>query len=142
MSWLSSLALATASSSPARKYGVHFDGVGPDDRFSHLTPCEIRRLTVISTCNNSQQAESYDSKHEKTLNQIVKEIQSRLDFINVDWVEDADEESDADGSKRVRLLDYACGTGVGKDFFLSSPCCFVVLGGGHPPSPSMITTGC
>ncbi|KAK0655209.1 S-adenosyl-L-methionine-dependent methyltransferase [Cercophora newfieldiana] len=65
----------------------------------------------------NQEAASYDSKHEKTLAQIVKEIQSRLDFIGVDWVDD-DEGSDDDnvnegGSKKqVRLLDYASGTGV------------------------------
>ncbi|KAK0633727.1 S-adenosyl-L-methionine-dependent methyltransferase [Immersiella caudata] len=67
----------------------------------------------------NQEAASYDSKHEKTLAQIVKEIQSRLEFIGVDWVDD-DGEDDESGDdrknnipkKQVRLLDYASGTGV------------------------------
>jgi len=71
----------------------------------------------------NQEAASYDAKHERTLNQIVKEIQSRLDFIGVDWVND-DDDSDNDGTtdkadeggptKQVRLLDYASGTGSSK----------------------------
>lgn len=69
----------------------------------------------------NKEAASYDSKHEKTLDQIVKEIRARLDFIGVDWVEDdddAEDESNKDKSeektpkKEVRMLDYACGTGV------------------------------
>lgn len=80
------------------------------------------------TCSN--EAASYDAKHEKTLGQIVEQIRSRLDFIGVDWVDD-DEDEDGDGDdtddkqsskesgqttpeKVVRLLDYACGTGVGR----------------------------
>ena len=66
------------------------------------------------------------------MGQIIGEIRSRLDFIGVDWVDD-DENDDENGShndedvkqsnkesgqaaseKVVRLLDYACGTGVGK----------------------------
>lgn len=68
----------------------------------------------------NQEAASYDSKHEKTLNQIVKEIQSRLDFIGVEWVNDDDDSDndettdkagEGDPTKQVRLLDYASGTG-------------------------------
>lgn len=69
----------------------------------------------------NKEAASYDSKHEKTLDQIIREIRARLDFIGVDWAEDNDEdedEGDEEASKettlkrKVRLLDYACGTGV------------------------------
>ena len=40
----------------------------------------------------------------------MEEIRARLDFIGVDWV---DEDT---GAGSVRLLDYACGTGVGECF--------------------------
>nr|CDP24484.1 Putative protein of unknown function [Podospora anserina S mat+] len=69
----------------------------------------------------NQQASSYDSKHEKTLDKLVEEIRKRIDFIGVEW---ADEESSGDEEEKkednrekrevreVRLLDYACGTGL------------------------------
>ncbi|KAK4200162.1 S-adenosyl-L-methionine-dependent methyltransferase [Triangularia verruculosa] len=66
----------------------------------------------------NQQASTYDSKHQKTLDQLVEEIRKRVGFIGVDW---ADEEtSDEEGGEKdekkekreVRLLDYACGTGL------------------------------
>jgi hypothetical protein len=52
---------------------------------------------------------------------LIEEIRERIDFIGADWVEDDDEE-DGEAEKKdegcpkksVRLLDYACGTGVGK----------------------------
>ncbi|AEO64986.1 uncharacterized protein THITE_2048153 [Thermothielavioides terrestris NRRL 8126] len=73
----------------------------------------------------NKEAATYDSKHEKTLNRLIEEIRARLDFIGADWVDD-DESEDDDGNeddggkngqaaqagKTVRLLDYACGTGV------------------------------
>lgn len=56
----------------------------------------------------------------------MEAIRARLDFIGVDWVEDeegedGDDEDDDDNndnnaeqavSREVRLLDYACGTGM------------------------------
>lgn len=50
-------------------------------------------------------------------------IQERLDFIGVDWVADEDDGNDQGNSsgssaaasapsREVRLLDYACGTGL------------------------------
>ncbi|KAK3367118.1 S-adenosyl-L-methionine-dependent methyltransferase [Lasiosphaeria ovina] len=74
----------------------------------------------------NNEAASYDAKHEKTLSQLVEEIRSRLDFIGADLVEDDDDDDsdgeDGDGAvnkdgeaapeRAVRLLDYACGTGV------------------------------
>ncbi|KAK4222346.1 S-adenosyl-L-methionine-dependent methyltransferase [Podospora fimiseda] len=67
-----------------------------------------------------EQAKTYDEKHAKTLGQLIEEIRKRVEFIGVDWVdedesetEDEDEEKKkAKDEKRVRLLDYACGTGV------------------------------
>ncbi|WQF89604.1 Putative S-adenosyl-L-methionine-dependent methyltransferase superfamily [Colletotrichum destructivum] len=78
-------------------------------------------------------AAEYDTRYEKTTLQLEREIQKRKDFIGADWVVDEDEDEDEDGSddgsedgpataqpppppgadtKRVRLLDYACGTGL------------------------------
>ncbi|KAI1339254.1 S-adenosyl-L-methionine-dependent methyltransferase [Xylariaceae sp. FL0016] len=65
------------------------------------------------------QASEYDSKHRKMNERIMREMQARLDFIGVDWADE--EESDEDDGKavtekpprrEVRLLDYACGTGM------------------------------
>ncbi|KAK0665809.1 S-adenosyl-L-methionine-dependent methyltransferase [Cercophora samala] len=67
----------------------------------------------------NQQASSYDSKHEKTLDQLIEEIRKRIDFIGVEWADeessDEEEEGEKDDTKEkreVRLLDYACGTGL------------------------------
>ncbi|KAF6806085.1 methyltransferase domain-containing protein [Colletotrichum sojae] len=81
-------------------------------------------------------AAEYDSKYEKTVLQLEREIRKRKEFIGVDWVDDDDEDDDSDGddgtgegeshgsgkaaaeaapaadTKPVRLLDYACGTGL------------------------------
>ncbi|KXX77215.1 putative methyltransferase YcgJ [Madurella mycetomatis] len=73
-----------------------------------------------------KEASSYDSKHGKTLDQILQEIRARLHFLGVDWVDDdgddGDDKDKTEGKeevknvlvqkKTVRLLDYACGTGV------------------------------
>lgn len=99
-----------------------------------------------SNKTSSNEAASYDAKHEKTLGHIIGEIRSRLDFIGVDWVDDDEDEDEDDddnslnggddkqpdsnmesgqttSEKVVRLLDYACGTGVGK-FSLDSLGCY------------------
>ncbi|CAI4218251.1 unnamed protein product [Parascedosporium putredinis] len=70
----------------------------------------------------NEQASSYDTKHEKTINQLIAHIQKRKDFIGAQWVvDDSDDEptTEADGSHKpsvdkdsVRFLDYACGTGL------------------------------
>ena len=66
----------------------------------------------------SNEAQTYDQKHGKTLDRIIEEIRARLDFIGVDWVDDESngesEKKPAAPGKQVRLLDYACGTGVGE----------------------------
>ena len=62
---------------------------------------------------------------------MIEEIRESIDFIGADWVDD-DDNADDDGenksgnasAKTVRLLDYACGTGVGMFVFpcpLSAP---------------------
>ncbi|KAI0600712.1 S-adenosyl-L-methionine-dependent methyltransferase [Biscogniauxia sp. FL1348] len=65
-----------------------------------------------------EQAATYDSKHAKLIDRLTREIQNRLDFIGVDWADDDDdedkseEEEDKKPKREVRLLDYACGTGL------------------------------
>ncbi|KAK4161447.1 methyltransferase [Cladorrhinum sp. PSN259] len=69
----------------------------------------------------NNEAQTYDTKHAKTLDNVIKEIRARLDFIGVEWVDDEEEEDGEEGKRgekkdgperQVRLLDYACGTGV------------------------------
>lgn len=59
--------------------------------------------------------------------QVTAEIQARLDWIGVDWIEDspgneASESPKEAPKKEVRLLDYACGTGLVSR--VSSSSCF------------------
>ncbi|KAI0862902.1 S-adenosyl-L-methionine-dependent methyltransferase [Xylaria cubensis] len=67
----------------------------------------------------NEEAASYDEKHRKLIERLTRELQTRLDFIGADWAsedEDSDEEGEGDNKKKprreVRLLDYACGTGM------------------------------
>lgn len=55
-------------------------------------------------------AESYDTKpwQREISAQITAELRSKLDFIGVDWLKSSGE----DEGREVRLLDYACGTGL------------------------------
>ncbi|ROT41648.1 S-adenosyl-L-methionine-dependent methyltransferase [Sodiomyces alkalinus F11] len=61
-------------------------------------------------------AADYDSRFEKTIEQLVREIQRRKDLLGVDSAGDDDDSDDDDGPrtgrKQVKLLDYACGTGL------------------------------
>ncbi|KAK1518880.1 methyltransferase domain-containing protein [Colletotrichum costaricense] len=67
-------------------------------------------------------AAEYDTKYEKTILQLEKEIRKRKDFIGADWVIDDDDDDDSESEsaaqlmaangRSVRLLDYACGTGL------------------------------
>ncbi|KAK1730160.1 S-adenosyl-L-methionine-dependent methyltransferase [Colletotrichum acutatum] len=66
-------------------------------------------------------AAEYDAKYEKTILQLEKEIRKRKDFIGADWVvDDDDDDSESESAiqptaangRSVRLLDYACGTGL------------------------------
>ncbi|KAI0458505.1 S-adenosyl-L-methionine-dependent methyltransferase [Xylaria acuta] len=67
----------------------------------------------------NEEAASYDDKHRKLNERLTRELQARLDFIGVDWASD-NEDSDGEGEdgnnkkprREVRLLDYACGTGM------------------------------
>ena len=62
--------------------------------------------------NPSEAASTYNSKFSKTILQIIEEIQTRRDWIGVDWVNEHENESSGKPQKTVRLLDYACGTGL------------------------------
>ncbi|KAL5604400.1 uncharacterized protein BROUX77_004586 [Berkeleyomyces rouxiae] len=62
-------------------------------------------------------ATKYEDRFGKTLDRLVEEIQSRRDFIGAEWAdgEDGDDEAtpkDETSKRPVRLLDYACGTGL------------------------------
>ncbi|KAF4774461.1 methyltransferase domain-containing protein [Colletotrichum scovillei] len=66
-------------------------------------------------------AAEYDTKYEKTILQLEREIRKRKHFIGADWVIDDDDDdsesenaaqSTAANGRSVRLLDYACGTGL------------------------------
>ncbi|KAL2150043.1 hypothetical protein VTH82DRAFT_7719 [Thermothelomyces myriococcoides] len=90
-------------------------------------------LTISSFpvhCLLSKLAAEYDERHKKTLDRLIEEIRSRLDFIGVAWVDDDEDDDNSNNSavggdtaaranksngtpnRTVRLLDYACGTGV------------------------------
>ncbi|KAJ8131715.1 hypothetical protein O1611_g1909 [Lasiodiplodia mahajangana] len=68
----------------------------------------------------NEEAASYDDKHRKLNERLTRELQARLDFIGVDWADDDDDDSDGESGegdskkprREVRLLDYACGTGM------------------------------
>ncbi|KAH6651746.1 S-adenosyl-L-methionine-dependent methyltransferase [Truncatella angustata] len=81
----------------------------PQARGSEMAASEVNKSYF------DDQAAQYDTKHEKSLQQLTEAIQSKLDFIGADWVDDDDDDDDdgqTDSSKQVRLLDYACGTGM------------------------------
>lgn len=76
---------------------------------------------MIASC--SKLAADYDSRFERTIAQLVEEIQKRRYFISVDWVEEDEDDEDEGNNDDVglvgggddtslRLLDYACGTGL------------------------------
>ncbi|KAJ4406801.1 hypothetical protein N0V82_010048 [Gnomoniopsis sp. IMI 355080] len=68
--------------------------------------------------SSSNEASGYDAKHEQATEEIARRIKTKLDFLGVEWAEDDRSEDEDEGDKRdgkserkVRLLDYACGTG-------------------------------
>ncbi|KAI1212802.1 S-adenosyl-L-methionine-dependent methyltransferase [Annulohypoxylon truncatum] len=95
-------------------------------------------MAEVNRLHFNEEASTYDTKHSKLNERLTKEIQSRLDWIGVDWSiaddqDDDDSDDDGDdsnededegsknpvkeskntqGKKEVRLLDYACGTGM------------------------------
>ncbi|KKA26356.1 hypothetical protein TD95_003833 [Thielaviopsis punctulata] len=52
-------------------------------------------------------AAKYDARFGPTLDKLLNEIRNRTDFIGADWVREGEEDG-----RKVRLLDYACGTGL------------------------------
>ncbi|KAI0384550.1 S-adenosyl-L-methionine-dependent methyltransferase [Hypomontagnella monticulosa] len=70
----------------------------------------------------NEEAAVYDSKHSRLNERLTEEIQARLDWIGVDWANTDDEDEDGirpegepqstQSRREVRLLDYACGTGM------------------------------
>ncbi|KAK6857013.1 S-adenosyl-L-methionine-dependent methyltransferase [Apiospora arundinis] len=83
----------------------------------------MAEVTELNRSHFNNEASNYDSKFQKTIQQLTEAIQERLDFIGVDWVVDEDDGNDQGStsggtatasvpSREVRLLDYACGTGL------------------------------
>ncbi|KAK8073916.1 methyltransferase C1347.09 [Apiospora phragmitis] len=77
----------------------------------------MAEVTELNRSHFNNEASNYDSKFQKTIQQLTEALQERLDFIGVDWVAN-EEDGDDQGyggttpSREVRLLDYACGTGL------------------------------
>ncbi|KAI0886059.1 S-adenosyl-L-methionine-dependent methyltransferase [Annulohypoxylon maeteangense] len=84
-------------------------------------------MAEVNRLHFNEEASTYDTKHGKLNERLTKEIQSRLDWIGVDWaiVDDDDDDDENEGHRKpveeskstqdrneVRLLDYACGTGM------------------------------
>ncbi|KAH7358628.1 methyltransferase domain-containing protein [Plectosphaerella cucumerina] len=95
----------------------------------HAAPTPGHRYTMTDTAGVNRAyfnklASDYDSRFEKTVTQLIDEIQKRRYFISVDWIEDdSDDEDEIEGRAAavkdkkdeqapIRLLDYACGTGL------------------------------
>ncbi|KAI0434810.1 S-adenosyl-L-methionine-dependent methyltransferase [Xylaria sp. FL1042] len=83
--------------------------VGGDNAWMHISNSRIL----------GEEAASYDDKHRKLNERLTRELQARLDFIGVDWASDDEDSEDDEGQRKnkkpkreVRLLDYACGTGM------------------------------
>ncbi|OTB07344.1 hypothetical protein M426DRAFT_20052 [Hypoxylon sp. CI-4A] len=90
-------------------------------------------MAELNRLHFNEEASTYDAKHSKLDRRLTQEIQARLDWIGVDWApteEDDDDSDDSDESdsgneskpeeeraaapprREVRMLDYACGTGM------------------------------
>jgi hypothetical protein len=70
-------------------------------------------------------ASAHSNKNEKTTEKLVAEIRSRLDWISVNFLDESKDKADnvAEGKvdiESVRLLDYACGTGMVSQVRISS----------------------
>ncbi|KAJ2899668.1 methyltransferase-like protein [Zalerion maritima] len=90
---------------------------GPDQQFwsntindSDTTVLSLPPFTsLLRYQRRRQMAKEYDAKHGKTLEELMKHVRSLKDFIGSNW---ASEDDEAASKKEVRLLDYACGTGM------------------------------
>ncbi|KAH0564974.1 hypothetical protein GP486_001637 [Trichoglossum hirsutum] len=80
-------------------------------------------MADISEANRKhfdERASSYDNKawHHKLFDQLTREIQERKDWIGVSWIEDSSDSdprerlTEGEAERTVRVLDYACGTGM------------------------------
>ena len=69
-------------------------------------------VVLLTNFNPSENAVSYNSKFKNTIQQIIDEIQKRKDWIGVDWVKEGPDDESKKPQKSVKLLDYACGTGL------------------------------
>jgi hypothetical protein len=74
-----------------------------------LSPSNNQSITQTKK-SKSAISDSYDSKpwFAKVNNQVTDTLRSRLDWVGIPF---ANTESSAD-AKQVKLLDYACGTGL------------------------------
>lgn len=70
----------------------------------------------------SNTAASYDSRFEKTIDQLISHIQKRKNWISTNWADDDNDDAKEHLGKTVRLLDYACGTGMVSRVRSHPPC--------------------
>ncbi|KUI72695.1 hypothetical protein VM1G_08107 [Cytospora mali] len=87
-------------------------------------------FTKLNQDHFDNEAAHYDAKHEKTTEEIARRIETRRDFIGVDWIEDDDSSEDENGDdthrqphRTVKVLDYACGTGSMSRFLIGLVLC-------------------
>lgn len=68
---------------------------------------------MISITRCSTAAGTYDSQpwQQKIVAQVSKEIQTRVDWIGVDWAKEP-QSGNGPPAKSARVLDYACGPGM------------------------------
>ncbi|PQE05894.1 methyltransferase domain-containing protein [Rutstroemia sp. NJR-2017a BVV2] len=63
-----------------------------------------------------EHAANYDARFQKTIDQLTSLLRapSILSFINIPWLPESDSDTDTDTSPQhtLKLLDYACGTGL------------------------------
>ncbi|KAM3075269.1 hypothetical protein ACMFMG_007287 [Clarireedia jacksonii] len=101
----------------------------------------MSNVTEKNKAHWDEHAANYDARFQKTMDQLVSLLRdpSILSFINVPWIPDTDTETDTDTdspqSHTLKLLDYACGTGLITRAFLP----YITRAIGIDLSGSMVT---
>lgn len=91
-------------------YLPHFLPVRP---WSSNQPLNMADIVEQNKAHFNQLAKEYDEKYGKTADDLIRHIRSLKDFIGVEWTVQGDKkELPNQQQKDVKLLDYACGTGM------------------------------